>query len=310
MKRNAMTDLDAKRPQGSKGPNPMTGRFALLKWLAVLLFWSLVMQSSSCRLPNEPPKPPAHVYPPSVRTDLPRFTNSLGMEFVKLPPGTFTMGSSTEDEDRQGGETLHEVTLTKGFFLQVTEVTQGQWLQVMQTFPSSFTTCGYECPVENISWFLMQEFIDRLNSMDTSKKYRLPTEAEWEYAARAGTKTAFAYGDCLDTRLANFDGRYPVKDCHRGIYLQRTVPVRTYPPNAWGLHEMHGNVAEACQDWYDELPEAPVKDPEGAETGIRRVFRGGSWSNDAKYCRSATRGKYEPDSPSQLRGFRLAADDK
>lgn len=310
MNRCAKTDLTAKMSLGAKGSNLMAGRYAVVKWIGVLLFWSLVMQSSSCRLPNQPPKAPATVYPPTVRTDLPRFTNPLGMEFVKLPPGTFTMGSSSEDEDRQGGETLHEVTLTKGFYMQVTEVTQGHWLKVMESFPSHFTTCGYDCPVENISWFLMQEFIDRLNSMEPSKHYRLPTEAEWEYAARAGTTTAFTYGDCLDTRLANYDGRYPVKNCHLGGFLQKTMPVKTYPPNAWGLYEVHGNVAEACQDWYDELPDSPVKDPVGFDTGIRRVFRGGSWSNDAKYCRSATRGRYDPGTPSYFRGFRLAADDK
>ncbi len=275
-----------------------------------LLPAALVLAAFSGCSTGEPPPPPKTVTVPAVRTDLRHFTNPLGMEFVFLPPGAFTMGSPADEKDRQGAETLHEVTLSKGFYIEVTEVTQGQWEKVMGTFPSHFSTCGYECPVENISWFQIQDFLDKLNEMERSKRYRLPTEAEWEYAARAGTKTAFTYGECLDTRLANYDGRYPTKDCPKGDFLEKTVPVRSYPPNAWGLFDVHGNVAEACQDWFDDLPEDPVTDPVGPDNGIRRVYRGGSWGNDGKFCRSAYRGRYEPDIASAFRGFRLAADDR
>ncbi|MEW5734216.1 MAG: formylglycine-generating enzyme family protein [Thermodesulfobacteriota bacterium] len=245
---------------------------------------------------------------PPLKKDQKTTVNPLGMEFVYIEPGTFKMGSPEDEEGRQTGESQHDVTLSKGFWLQTTEVTQGQWEKVMHTYPSQFTNCGYDCPVENISWDQTQEFIRTLNEMDKKNHYRLPTEAEWEYACRAGTKTTFYYGECLGEDFANYDARYPLRKCPEQGYRGKTVRVKSFPPNAWGLYDMHGNVMEACQDWYDEFPLDNVTDPVGPYVGLRRVYRGGAWSNDAKFCRSGARGRYDPYQFSSLRGFRLVMD--
>ncbi len=241
-----------------------------------------------------------------------KFKNSIGMEFVYIPSGTFRMGSPSDELQRMDGETQIDVTLTKGFYMQTTEATQGQWRDVMGTYPSQFSTCGYECPVENISWNDTIEFIKALNVKEHTDKYRLPTEAEWEYACRAGTKTTFYNGDCLSSKYANYDGRYPLIrqkkplfSCPKDKYKGKTMPVASFEPNAWGLYDMHGNVHEACQDWYGDYPAGPLTDPTGAVFGNMKVYRGGSWSSDSKYCRSACRNRYSPDHFSSLRGFRL-----
>ncbi|NJL60112.1 MAG: formylglycine-generating enzyme family protein [Desulfobacteraceae bacterium] len=234
-----------------------------------------------------------------------KFTNSLGMKFVKIPAGTFTMGSPKDESGRDDDETQHEVTISKPFFMQTTEVTQGQWKAVMGNNPSNFKDCGDNCPVEQVSWNNIQDFIKKLNQKGEGT-YRLPTEAEWEYAARAGTTTSFAFGKCLSTDQANYDGNNPLSGCPKGQYRQKTVPVGSFDPNAWGLYDMHGNVWEWCADWKGDYPSSAVTDPIGAENGSYRVLRGGGWYYFARDCRSAYRGGDGPGFGGSVVGFRLA----
>jgi formylglycine-generating enzyme required for sulfatase activity len=238
--------------------------------------------------------------------DLPRlnFTNSLGMEFVYIEPGSFMMGSPLDEPKRFNNEKQHQVTLTKGYYIQTTEVTQGQWKAVMGDNPSKFSSYGNNCPVERVSWNDVQEFITKLNSQEDSG-YRLPTEAEWEYACRAGTKTPFSFGRCLSTDQANYDGKYPMPECSKGRYREKTIPAASLEPNAWGLYDMHGNVCEWCQDWKGTYPSGSVTDPVGPTSGSARVLRGGSWISDAWYCRSAFRLRIRPGYRSRYYGFRL-----
>ncbi len=217
---------------------------------------------------------------------------TLGAKFVLIPAGTFTMGGSGT------GERQRQVTISKPFYMQTTEVTQGQWKQVMGRNPSNFTNCGDDCPVESVSWNDVQIFINKLNRMEKTVTYRLPIEAEWEYAARAGTTTEYSFGNSEDN-LAT----YAWYDKNAG---NQTHPVGQKMPNAWGLYDMHGNVWEMCQDWKKDYPPGSVMDPTGPKLGGFRVDRGGSWGNGASFCRSAYRGVSNPDLRNYRLGFRLA----
>jgi formylglycine-generating enzyme required for sulfatase activity len=192
-----------------------------------------------------------------------RITNSLGMEFVYIEPGEFMMGSPEDEPGRSKNETQHRVTLTKGFYMQTTQVTQGQWKAVMGNNPSRFKDGGDNCPLEKVSWDDTQAFIKKVNQLEKTDRYRLPTEAEWEYACRAGTTKFFFFGNCLSTDQANYNGNYPLEGCPKGEYREKTVPVASFDPNAWGLYDMHGNVYEWCQDWYGDYPTETVTDPAG-----------------------------------------------
>ena len=237
-------------------------------------------------------------------------SNALGMEFVYIPSGTFTMGSPVDEPGRYGNEQQHQVTLTKRFYMQTTQVTQGQWKVVMGSNPSTFQNCGENCPVETVSWKDIQEFIARLNEKESGKRYRLPTEAEWEYAARAGSTTAFANGGITELKC----GKDPSLDAmgwYCGNSDKKTHPVAQKDPNTWGLYDMHGNVWEWCQDWYGEYPSGAVTDPKGPAKNILRAFfayrvlRGGSWGDPAGYCRSTIRCWNHPDNRFNIFGFRL-----
>ena len=225
-------------------------------------------------------------------------SNSLGMEFVWIEPGTFMMGSPSSKFGRDDDERQHRVILTKGFYMQTTEVTQGQWKAIMGNNPSDFSNCGDNCPVETVFWDDVQAFIRKLNSR-TGGSYRLPTEAEWEYAARAGRSTRFCFG-YSDSGLSSYAW-------HDGNSGGKTHAVGQKQPNAWGLYDMHGNVWEWCADWYGDYPSGSVTDPEGPSSGSGRVFRGGSWGLNAQYCRSAFRGWHVPDIRNRALGFRLVA---
>ena len=207
------------------------------------------------------------------------FTNSLGMTFKYIPPGTFTMGSPTNELGRYRDETQHQVTLTQGFYMQTTEITQGQWKTVMGANPSYFPSCGNDCPVEQASWDDVQTFISKMNQR-AEGTYRLPTEAEWEYAARAGSTTAFANGDITELECG-----YDPNLAAMGWYCYNSGdtmhPVAQKQSNAWGLYDMHGNVGEWCQDSID-----------GGDT---RVVHGGCWGNLARDCRSACHDYFGPD---------------
>ncbi len=186
--------------------------------------------------------------------------------------------------------TPHRVSITRGFEMGKYEVTQAQWEKVMGDNPSRFK--GANLPVENVSWDDVQKFIHALNARNDGYVYRLPTEAEWEYACRAGTAGDFA--GSLD---------------EMGWYMSnsgsQTHPVGTKKPNAWGLYDMHGNVLQWCQDWYGDYPGGKVVDPQGPGSGSNRVIRGGSWGSDATNCRSAARHRYSPDNRAAGLGFRL-----
>ena len=237
------------------------------------------------------------------------FTNSLGMKFVLIPAGTFMMGSPPDDPQRDDDESQHRVTISKAFHMQTTEVTQGQWKRVMGNNPSHFKNCGDNCPVETVSWHDVQEFIRKLNQLEGTNKYRLPTEAEWEYACRAGTSTPFYTGKCISTDQANYNGSLSMPGCPKGEYRKGTVSAGSFPPNTWGLYDMHGNVWEWCEDWFGYYPSGHVTDPKGPSSGIERVLRGGSWGDVAWYMRSSgERLRYHPDLRDYDNGFRLARD--
>jgi len=232
--------------------------------------------------------------------------NSIGMTFVYINPGTFMMGSPAGEpgRERDSDETLHQVILTHGFYMQTTEVTQGQWRSVTGSDLFYFKNCGDDCPVEQVSWNDAQEFIRRLNKKEGGSRYRLPTEAEWEYAARAGTTTPFNTGNCLSTDHANYNGSYPSSGCSKGEDRKTTVKTGSFSPNAWGLYDMHGNVSEWCQDWYGDYPSGSITDPDGPTSGSRRVSRGCAWSTSyPRRCRSAYRN--DPNPHPSYTGFRL-----
>ncbi|MBI9076698.1 MAG: formylglycine-generating enzyme family protein [Desulfatibacillum sp.] len=234
-----------------------------------------------------------------------RITNSLGMEFVFIKKGEFLRGSPKGEKGRDKEEKQHTVILIRDYYMQTTEVTQGQWKAVMEgQNPSWFSGCD-SCPVEYVSHEDAEIFIRTLNELENVDWYRLPTEAEWEHACRAGSTTRFAYGDCLGDN-ADYDGNFPSPGCPKGQYPERTAPVAKYPPNAWGLYDMHGNVWEWCSDWYAPYPEEfSLKNPAGPAEGAEKVCRGGGWLNDEKICRSAYRSKRPPSTRSNSVGFRL-----
>ena len=235
--------------------------------------------------------------------------NSIGMEFVLIPAGTFTMGSPPDEPQREPDERQYRVTVSKPFYFQTTEVTQAQWKKVMNGKPSHFKDCGDECPVEMVSWYDAREFIQKLNQMEGINKYRLPTEAEWEYASRAGTSTPFFTGNCVSTDQANYNGKKPMPNCPTGEFRKRTLRVASFPPNSWGLYDMHGNVWEWCQDWYSrKYPQVHVIDPKGPFRGALAVLRGGSWFSGARLVRSAYRRWEIPDYRTDAIGFRVARD--
>ncbi len=219
-------------------------------------------------------------------------TNKLGMKFAFIPPGSFVMGSPVSEIGRVDKETQHKVTLTKGFYVSVTEVTQAQWRAVMNENNSNFK--GDNNPVDSVSWNVCKEFVGKLNGshkdqselgITKSGKYTLLTEAQWEYACRAGTTTEYHSGNGVEALK-----RVGWYGYGSGNSNKQTHPAQQLAPNAWGLYDMHGNVFEWCQDWYGDYPNKDIKDPQGAQNGNSRVLRGGSWSNLPAHCRSACRG--------------------
>ena len=226
-----------------------------------------------------------------------------GIEMVWIPPGSFTMGSGIAEEGREVDERSHKVTLSTGYWLGKYPVTQAQWERVMQGNPSRFL--GSDHPVDSVTWEQAQEFARRLNASGEGP-FRLPTEAEWEYACRAGTTTRFSFGDkVLSTDYINYDGSAVYVDARKCICRRTTMPVTSFAPNPWGLHDMHGNVWEWCQDWQALYPAKSLTDPKGPAKGSRRVVRGGGWSNTPASCRSASRYAVAPDQSASAVGFRL-----
>ena len=233
--------------------------------------------------------------------------NSLGMRLILIPPGRFTMGSPEGELERHTDEHLREVEITRGFWMSEHLVTQAQYQQIMKVNPSHFRLegPGHESvrnldtsnfPVECVTWRRAQSFCQRLSQRAAERRagrvYRLPTEAEWEYACRAGTCSPFAFGMSLSSYQANVDGTTPAGRTKKGPYLARTCPVGSYGPNAFGLYDMHGQVWEWCSDWWDPDYLGPTVDPTGPPQGSRHVMRGGSWYHYPHVCRSAARIRY------------------
>jgi len=245
-------------------------------------------------------------------------TNSIGMKLVLIPKGTFQMGSPPSEDGSQNDERQHKVMLTRDYYLGAFEVTQDQYLKVMGRNPSYFQ--GDEVaerhpqtyrvvkevdssnhPVEQVSWEDAVEFCKKLSDFPEEKKagrvYRLPTEAEWEYACRAGSKTAYSFGESSQSL-----GDY----AWFRVNNKQTHPVGEKKANAWGLYDMHGNVWEWCSDWYGEYPKGAVSDPTGPREGSDRVYRGGGWDDEAAICRSTFRDWDDPSFRDCLNGFRVA----
>jgi sulfatase modifying factor 1 len=229
---------------------------------------------------------------------------SVHQVFRWIAPGRFRMGSPADEVERGSAEVPHEVTLSQGYWIADTACTQAFWLAVWPVNPSHFQEDGNN-PVENVAWHDAQRFIAELNRRLPGLYARLPTEAEWEYACRAGTTTPFSFGKQITPEQVNYHGDYPCFGGEKGLYRQRTAPVGTLPPNPWGLYEMHGNVWEWCADWYAEYPPEPQVDPSGPAFGRMRVLRGGTWSDPARYARSATRSRIEPAYRPRSTGFRI-----
>jgi formylglycine-generating enzyme required for sulfatase activity len=234
----------------------------------------------------------------TTTTSLPDFS------FVLISPGTFIMGSPETELGRGEDELPHEVIITRGFFLQTTAVTQGQWKAMMGNNPSRFSHKGDDHPVESVSWYDCQKFIERLNS-SSEHIYRLPTEAEWEYACRSGKFFSCSEGEILEL-FCDHDPNLDAVGWYCGNSDRATHPAAQKKPNLWGIYDLHGNVLEWCQDWYGgTYPETPQTDPTGPITGPGRVIRGGSWFSNAKSCRSAARFYWSPNAKSDFIGFRL-----
>ena len=235
-------------------------------------------------------------------------TNSIGMKLVLIHKGTFMMGSPIEEEGAINDEKQHQVTISKDYYLGATEVTQGQYEKVMGTNPSEFQkrvirkSDSSMYPVEQVSWENAVEFCKKLSALPEENKagrmYRLPTEAQWEYACRADGKMAYSFGESLKSL-----GDYA---WFGGNSNDQTHPVGEKKPNAWGLYDMHGNVWEWCSDWYDEYPKGTISDTTGPKEGSGRVRRGGSWFGGAAFCRSASRTWIIPSHRNYDLGFRVA----
>lgn len=256
--------------------------------------------------------------------------SSIGLRMLPISAGEFRMGSPADEVGRSEDEEPTDVALTKDFFLAESEVTQSQWFAVMKTsiaqqietkkgpvgrgakLVTQVAASGEEQPMCFVSWDDALLFCQQLTLLDREQglitdeqQYRLPSEAQWEYACRSGTTTIFSFGDQLSSTQANFYGKSPYGKAPEGPYRKKTTPVKSFPPNAWGLYDMHGNLYEWCYDFYHEkLPGGD--DPLVTQEGEARVIRGGTWNRKGSSCRSAYRYSAYPYTRSHNIGFRVA----
>jgi sulfatase modifying factor 1 len=281
-------------------PQPVQGRDFMVESVAMPMIW---VKPGTFQMGS-----------PAGQVIKEKMASGLGYAFVpprlKEDGGFFSKSTYVEkaiggENGRDADETLHTVTLTEGYWLGKHEVTQAEWERVMGSNPSEYK--GADRPVETVSWTEVTSFCAKLTASERAAgrlpagmTYQLPTEAQWEYACRAGTKTAFSFGDELTAKDANYayDGF--------GTGLQRTSNVGEYASSPWGFYDMHGNVWEWCADWYGDYPTGAVHDPVGPADGSSRVFRGGSWSPTALFARSANRYRLEPANSIKYLGFRLS----
>jgi len=224
------------------------------------------------------------------------------LTLVLVPAGEFTIGSPRGEAQRNSDEEQKRVTMARPFWIGKHEVTQEQWQAVMGNDPSH--SRGARNPVERVSWNDIQGFLQRLNAKVRGGEFALPTEAQWEYACRAGTSTPFCFGKTISTDQANYDGDYTYGTGRQGEYRERPIAVGTFAANAWGLHDMHGNVWEWCSSPYAARYDGSEEEGAAAQ-GVYRVLRGGSWYYYPWALRSANRGRCAPDSRLNYLGFRL-----
>jgi formylglycine-generating enzyme required for sulfatase activity len=293
-----------------------------------------MLDSVTCRLRSLPPGTSAaeehqrvlDLLQRGVPPCVPEMVNSIGMRFALIPPGRFLMGSpETAARRAENEKPQHEVTISKPFYLAVYPVTQKQWWAVMGNNPSCFCATGGgkdmveglntdDFPVEEVSWKEAAALLKKLAALPEEVKKvrhsRLPTEAEWEYACRGGLPfSIFHSGNSLSSTQANVNDNFPHGNAAKGAHLARTCQVGCYPPNANGLYDLHGNVWEWCQDWYDGEYDAssPQHDPAGPTKGPSRVLRGRSWNCKGSGCAASSRFSYQPGDRSSPLGFRLLA---
>jgi formylglycine-generating enzyme required for sulfatase activity len=245
-----------------------------------------------------------------------------GIELCWCPPGTFLMGSPPNELDRRPDEAQVQVRLTRGFWMGKYVVTQGQWKKIAGKLPGELTASlgdGDNFPVGNVNYPEALAFCNKLTDLGRQSgdlpsgwEFRLPTEAQWEYACRAGSTTATSFGDSLGSKQANFQGK-PYNGAEPGPSLNRATKVGSYPANAWGLHDMHGNIYQWCRDWYhlklpggDDPDLSSVKGPPNRDGTYSRVRRGGAWCDDGEACRSACRLRFEEERRYDHIGFRVA----
>jgi sulfatase modifying factor 1 len=269
----------------------------------VVVLCALAATAMLAAQPDAPSVSTGEVKTCSDANSLPETVNTLGMKLRYIPAGAFVMGSGADETGREDDEApRHTVRLTKGFYMSATEVTQGQWAKLMGTQPWAKyrrIATGENLPAILVTWEEAMSFCRKLSERE-GRTYRLPTEAEWEYACRAQTRTAFYWGNEFDADCA-----WSSKNSDRRLH-----EVGRRRSNAWGLFDMGGNVWEWCSDWHGGYPDSAVTDPKGPETGTRRVLRGGSYSNSTGDCRSAERGLCEPGKQAGIIGLRIVTDFK
>lgn len=278
--------------------------------LAILFLTPVLVDAAGPNTPGEPPP---------VKTSETLIEPVTGMKFVKIPAGCFQMGQSPEemrslkrgippgDYEKYYLDELpqHKVCVDE-FWMGIHEVSQREWQKIMGYNPAVFQE-DLDYPVEMVSWDDAQLFINKINELNNSSEFRLPTEAEWEYGARAGTTTMFNTGDTITSAQANFNGSFPFAMNLRDLYRKSPTMVGSFQANAFGLYDMHGNVWEWCSDWYQSnyYKDSPPNNPAGPETGQTRVLRGGSWFRYSAHIRAATRYKNKAVGQYGDTGFRL-----
>jgi formylglycine-generating enzyme required for sulfatase activity len=274
-------------------PMKLSGKIWL--WLGAALLAALFLGPAAAAEKQPPP---------------PRVTNPLGMEFALIQPGSFMMGAPPSEPGFRSKEVQHKVFISRPFYMQTTEVTLAQWRAVMGMGFMGMHRGGGNLPVTQVSYYQVQRFLEVLNSRGLGR-YRLPSEAEWEYSARAGSQTAYPWGDGISCQNAMYANN-PEKrgDCvryyqRRGLPTASPAPVKSFPPNDWGLYDMNGNLWEWVADWLGPYPKGPVSDPQGPTEGTWRVRRGGSWFSGPQMLRSANRNFAHPASKYNTLGFRL-----